>query len=422
MSLIKPARHLSAFLVMVMTVFALSGCGTKTLSNATGQFYSGNISQAVTTLEDDSKVPNRNKLLLYMEKGLALHETGDYKASIATLLKASELIKEQDIISLSKQTASLVTSDWVTEYKGEYSERLWVHTYLMMNFLLTGQYEGALVEAKQALAVYDAFPEALVNDYFTRALIALCFESLGEYNGAYVEYKKLAEASGNSALVAPELYRLAQKLGFADDARQYKTKISDAYLAHLKKNGSAELVVFVGTGRIPRKVSGDIVVPPAHRFSFPRYTDIPSGMMTLTPFDGEKNLPSVSIVTNMGKVADNALSDRRAKVMVKETARVAAKEAIAHQLDDNGDGLGALLRIVFFALEEADVRCWQTLPLNLGYVRIPLAPGTHRVQVDVAKKGRYHKIILPEVDLKKGEKAFFSVRLNENFSIMSSFP
>ena len=113
------------------------------------------------------------------KKGAILHHAGDFAGSTKMLLRATTLMREQDIISAGQQTASLVTTEWLTDYKGEYAERLLVHTYLMMNFLLMGDNESALVEAKQALEVYDAFPDACNGDYFTRALIAHCFEALG---------------------------------------------------------------------------------------------------------------------------------------------------------------------------------------------------------------------------------------------------
>jgi hypothetical protein len=62
-------------------------------------------------------------------------------------------------------------NDLTATYKGEYSERLWVHTYLMINFLLQNRPDSALVEAKQALEIFDEYPDPLEGDLFTRALL-----------------------------------------------------------------------------------------------------------------------------------------------------------------------------------------------------------------------------------------------------------
>ncbi|NJL59773.1 MAG: hypothetical protein HC887_09155 [Desulfobacteraceae bacterium] len=179
---------------------------------------------------------------------MILHQMGKYEESVQEFLKASDLMKKQDIISVSQQAASLVTTEWITEYKGEYSERLWVHTYLMMNFLLLGKYESALVEAKQSDAIIAQYPVALSNDYFTRALIALCYEMLGEINDAYIVYKKLAESMPDPSVIMPKLHRYAVRLGFQDDVLKYKAMISKP-----EEEGSAEVVLFLGESRAPKK-------------------------------------------------------------------------------------------------------------------------------------------------------------------------
>ena len=278
----------------------LSGCGTFKLDKARKDFYSGQIEQASGELSSPDDVSGRDQLLYYMEKGAILHYAGDYKGSIDLLLEAAALIKEQEVISASQQAASLVTSEWLTDYKGEYAERLLVHTYLMMNFLMLGNHESALVEAKQALEVYDTFPEACSGDYFTRALIAHCFEALNEINGAYIEYKKLAERMGDPAPVAKKLCELAGRLGFYDDVEHFKQFIPESELKR-NNNQTGELVIFVSQGQSPVKIPHDIVLPPSIRFSFSTY-DNRSGYLpppTVGPLSeaGSSDL----ITTNVGR-------------------------------------------------------------------------------------------------------------------------
>lgn len=134
----------------------LVGCASAPLKQARSDFYGGRLDRATQTLSDPSDVSKRDRLLFYMERGVILHHAGQYEESIAALLNAAELIKEQERISAAEQAGSMVTTEWITEYKGEYAERLLVHTYLMMGFLLTGRPESALVEAKQALEFFDA--------------------------------------------------------------------------------------------------------------------------------------------------------------------------------------------------------------------------------------------------------------------------
>ncbi len=217
--------RLPQFFILFIFIYSI-GCTAPQLRDARREFYSNQPVKAAAALSGTKQFSDRDKLLLFMEKGLILHHIGKYKESIQELLNASNLIKQQDVISITQQATSLVTTEWITEYKGEYSERLMVHTYLMMNFLLLYKYEDALVEAKQALKILDTYPKALAGAYFTRALTALCYENLREINDAYIEYKKLAAQLSNPAIVASELYRLGSYLGFKDEAEYYRKFIS----------------------------------------------------------------------------------------------------------------------------------------------------------------------------------------------------
>ena len=291
----------------------------------------------------------------------------------------------------------------------------------MMDFLLTGQYDSALVEAKQALSLFESHPKPLKEDYFTRALIALCFEAVGETNDAYIEYKKLYEDIPDKGSIAPELYRIAIKQGFSDEAKLYEQQIPEASRARLKAPVPAELILFVGTGRIPRKEPGDIFIPPAHRFSFPYYPDLYTESPFIEPIEPKSDFPGVTVHTRMGDVAKASLDDRRAAVIAKETIRVAAREAIAKSLDDDAGGAaGTLFRLAFLFVGEADIRCWQILPGNLSMVRIPLPAGEHALSVTLADgQGIQGTATLPKIKLSKGRKFFCSIRLDERLQPIS---
>ncbi|MFK5927507.1 MAG: hypothetical protein QM483_12815, partial [Desulfuromusa sp.] len=166
----RPGFH---FFVLILLLFFLNGCAGR-LNKASRYYYADQPQQALDLLEKGDTLGNRNQLLFLLEKGVVFHQLGDYQQSVNQFLAAAQLIDQFEVVSLSEQAGSLVTNEWMTHYRGEYSERLWVHSYLMMNYLLLGEYDDALVEAKRALERLEQYPEALNADYFTRALIALC--------------------------------------------------------------------------------------------------------------------------------------------------------------------------------------------------------------------------------------------------------
>lgn len=399
----------SACLLLCLLSVAVSGCASGKLTRARDAFYDGQPEQAAAVLSAPEDVSSRDRLLYFMEKGAILHHNGDYQGSTDNLLNATALMREQDIISAGQQTASLVTNEWLTDYKGEYAERLLVHTYLMMNFLMLGNHESALVEAKQALEVYDdTCPEACANDFFTRALIAHCFEALNEINGAYIEYKKLAGLMPDPSPVARKLYDLANRLGFDDDAERFSRFLSESEL-NRGKRPAGEVIVFAGQGRSPVKIPHNIVVPPSIRFSFSTYEDRSPYLSppSVGPLAGSANIIAADIITadiittDVGEILKASLKERLARILVKETARVVTKEAVANNIDN--DGLEILIRIFFFLTEVPDTRCWQTLPAYFSMIRVPLSPEAGPIRL----KGLGHPVTLPEIDNPAGDGPFY---------------
>ncbi|PIP38855.1 MAG: hypothetical protein COX19_10400 [Desulfobacterales bacterium CG23_combo_of_CG06-09_8_20_14_all_51_8] len=389
-----------ACLLLLGVGLMLSGCASGSLTRARDAFYSGDAARASEALADPENVGSRDRLLYYMEKGVILHHSGDYQGSADILLDASELIREQDIIRAGQQAASLVTSEWLMDYKGEYAERLLVHTYLMMNFLMLGNHESALVEAKQALEVYDTYPEACDGDYFTRALIAHCFEAVGEINGAYIEYKKLAGVMGDPGPVARKLVDLGNRLGFDDEVAHFRQFLSEPE-SGTQERPTGEAIVFLSRGRAPVKVPQNIVLPPSIRFSFVTYEDrggyFPSP--GVGPLAGLREADRVT--TDVGAVLRTSLNQRLVQVIAKETARVAAKEAIAHNVKN--DNLELLVRIAFFLMEVPDTRCWETLPGSLTLIRAPLFPGENPLPFN----GPGKTITLPGADAPSDRRPFY---------------
>ena len=363
--------------LLCLLLLTAGGCASGKLQLARQSFYDGRLDYAAQVLEDEAEVSRRDRLLYFMEKGVILHHQKDYARSIRMLRQAADLIDRQEVISASRQTGSLVTSERLTNYKGEYAERLWVHTYLMMNYLLSHDPEGALVEAKQALEVFDTHPDALDGAYFTRALIAHCFEANGEVNGAYIEYKKLARALDDPAPVADRLVMLARRLGFSDEAAKYEKHLSPAQRRAIVKGPGPELILFVSQGRSPVKIPQNIVVPPSIRFSFATYKERTRAYQAPVIYGDCGEMDGLRVKTDLAHVLKASLKERAARIIAKETARVAAKEAISQNIDD--EFLEALIRVAFFVLEEPDTRSWQTLPAYWTLIRIPFSPKTKQV-------------------------------------------
>jgi hypothetical protein len=388
----------------------ISGCATTPLSKARHQFEQGKPEAAIATLENEGAHSKRSALLFLMNKGLIFHSLGDYKSSAQELRQAAELMDSQDYISLSQQTTTLLINDWAADYKGEYSERLWVHTYQMMNYLLLGQYDSAAVEARQSINVIKKYPHPLKSAWFTQALMGLSFESTGKINDAYIVYKKLAENMPNPAAIARPLSLIAQQLGFSKDERRYTALIPNK-LKGLEPTKQGELILFFANGFLPQKTSGEIYAPPDIRISFPRYEDsYPSSPSFQVQVDSEET-PFTVVATNLATVAKASLDARGKAIFAKHAARLGVKQSLVHHLKKDNEAAAELLNLLFFLLENADTRGWDTLPKNLAMLRIPLAPGTHDIVIKTRNTSHLsNKILISDLAIQARQRIYKKIR------------
>lgn len=381
----------------------LSGCAGK-LNRAADLYYSGQPEKALTLLSGKNWAGSKSKLLYLLEQGAISHHQGEYQKSTGYFLEADRLIESYERISLSEQTASLVGNEWLTNYKGEYSERLWVHTYLMMNYMLLGQYDDALVEANRALGRFEKYPEALKQAYFTRALMALSFSNVAEDNDALLIYRQLADDLTDNSVVAGDIVYHAHRLGMVDLVKTFSP-----LSPFTRSSNDGELVLFLSSGRIPEKLPGTVFLPPSIRFSFPYYGPYLKPFVPwLTPTDG---VVVARIVTDLGVVVEDALDARKVGLLTKESVRVAAKEAMAQAVGNRSDATAeAVVRTLFFLMEEADTRSWKTLPAQFILIRIALPAGQHKIRMGRGMEP--YEFDIPEFELRPGQRRFFSLRFD----------
>ncbi len=383
-------QQLTGCLVLLCVVL-LSGCSsTIALHQARLQYQQGDAAAAIETLSSTEVVDAKDRLLYWLEKGLILHDSGDYENSTKELLAASRYLTQNDYLSLRDEGRALLANDWAGSYSGEYSEQLWVHSYLMMNFLITSQYDSAAVEARQALRLIDNHPEVLQSDVFTRALIGLSFEAAGQLNDSYIVNRKLSDALHKEQ---PESYNgidhlllaQAQRLGFTNDVREITQRIntaaSESASHSLTKNNEA--IVFISSGRIPHKVSGSIIADDYARLSFPQYYVNSVSAPRLEIHVNGASCDCHPISSDLGILVSESLNKRGVATATRTLIRAVAKEAVAEAISEKDEFAGGLARALFFALEEADTRSWQSLPRFITMLRVPLPADNDNVKIKI---------------------------------------
>lgn len=375
-------------LALLFLSVILQACATSTsLQVAREQFRHGSTSDALQTLSEAS-VSRRDQLLLYLDRGMVAQAAGRYADSVIAFERAITLIDELDYVSIRDQSAAVLTNDWATRYSGEYSERLWIHTFQMMNFLLLGIPEGAAVEARRAAKLFEEHADTLKQDRFTRFLMGLSLETAGQLDSAQVEYRKLA--------------------------RDFEDPIPS-----LSGESQSELVVFLASGFIDRKLPGDLFIDYDVRISWPYYLD----SVAIEPridvqVQGEKVAETLRADTTLVTISQKALEKRGKRIATRQAVRLAAKHGIADALEQEDALAGGIARLLLAVIEQADTRSWETLPANMVLLRIPLDAGDQTVTLrlsDYATEASsidYLRSI--DVSLAPGERQFRLIRTGVN--------
>lgn len=352
-----PFRRANKYgLLLAICVLALQACATSSaLVTAREQFRYGSLDAALLTLSE-AKVSARDQLLLHLDTALIAQAAEHYENSIVEFEKAYTLIEELDYLSVRDQSTALLTNDWAIRYAGELSERLWIHTFQMINFLMLDRPEGAAVEARRAVSLFEEHDDVLNADVLTRYLMALSFEAAGQADSAGVEYRKLKQ----DLAIEPPLNR-------SRDAR--------------------ELVVLVASGFIEPKLPGDLTIDINARIAFPyypeTYTDTIGNAPDIKIIVNSEVLGTQHVQTRLLPIARNALAKRGKAIAARQALRLAAKNELARKIENEDPLAGGIVQLMFFILEQADTRSWETLPSWLSLVRAEIPENTDIAEVQV---------------------------------------
>ena len=476
MESLMPGSSRSVIGLSVVLLLLLSGCGTAYsgyMSRSLNQLEKGNYEAALDKLEKPSG--KTNKLLYHLEKGLILHYQGQYEASNVEFAEAERVSDLLYTRSVSRHVAAMVSNDAVIAYRGEEFELALIHYYRAMNYDRLGDRQAALVECRKANQKLEDYAQqaeyelSYKNDAFLQYMTGLFFESEGEWNDAYISYKdalkgyRAYEAAFGSLvprILLVDLARLAKRLGYEDEVREY-TERYQLEPAEIKPASGGEIVVFAESGFVPRKHQVEFNMPilksekgiktlmvaerAVHRYhhphsykrvrvdywlrvALPEYREVGSQVAEVRLRAGNQSATAV-MGEDLAAIAQQSFTEKfnsilwRAVVrgLVKYSASKGIEKAFTDDEDDEddnwaeekiGEALGSLVNLVTAATEAADTRSWLSLPRTIHIARLSVPTGTAAPTLEfINARGRVVAVEpLPEVAVADGEKVFLNVR------------
>ena len=429
----------NAIYCVCILIFLLSACSSVPTGQPQVQYHLAlnQYDEAVRVLKSQANLYGaRNRLLYDLDLGLTLHYAGRYQESIKAFEQAKVEYGKRNTTSVSRAALTWVLNDTTASYRGEDFERVMINIFNAVNFAVLGDFEGALVEARNGdreLALINArYPDDKKNVYkedgFARLLMGIMYEASGsrsDINDAWIEYARAYEIykgdyARNYNLQVPSILRenYLAAAEFMRDPRlgALKRELGGSFPSIEEKKRKAEVYLIHYHGTSPTKYQAAVPIPIdgiLTPVAFPVYQEQfyppASGSLKVVSSAGSFE-SSTELAENIGPIAQLNLENRRLRTIVKSAVRSGVRTAIeANQIENIEDkhnraaqwvGLGA--SVYNLVAEQADLRSWQTLPGEIRLGRLILEPGEYDVFFRDQKLGH--------ANLKATDKKFFVVR------------
>lgn len=453
----------------ILIIFAFVSCSSKNydqeMKASENMFYKGAYLDAARLLLPNVNNAGKDELLFMMECGLMLHTGGDYETSNKLMLKAGK-IAQLIPISITQQAASFLTNDTNSNYRGEDFEKVLIHVYAGINFLMLEKYDDARVEFmavnNELSKIKSENGEARYKqNLMAKYLTAIAFEIVGERDNdtrdiefAYIEYKQVYALNSELAMVKDDLLRVSKRLGYDDEFQEWKKTFGKGYS---EEENTGELITIFQAGRSAIKKSrgsllkdpqmGPVIRVTLNTSSLSAGLTVAAVLVALKNAEnpiakfeqrsnkvdrvridaGGKSINTV-MLEDVEKTAVKNMEDDysmlykrvAASIAVKAVATLAAGLAakkLAEQFKQTkgfasliGTAVGAGTGAALFSQMKPDLRCWHTLPANFQLGRMRLKPGKQKLNFALIGNGGIVDRVEKEVEIKKGEKTVVNLR------------
>jgi hypothetical protein len=421
----------------------LSGCAqhARVICRPLELVSGGQYSRAVEALDETSIADSPlDRLLYHLQRGHLLHLAGEYEKSNAEFEQAAAVADELEPISLTETVTDYTLNEASKAYQGEDYERAYVHYYMALNYLAMDDLEEALVECRRVDQVfreldarYEEDTGRYQDDGFIRYLSGLIYEARGEYDEAFIDYRKAVlayqgETGNETGMTVPSgLLRSFVCAGRRQGRGEDVAALVDSVGFECGPVPASEIVVIVESGWAPYKTEAALRVPIVQervpeeywkrpdleaviKIAVPELVSVPDeeAGFSVTAVDAASPEPRTVAFAeraqDMDALARWALARRLPALIARSAIRTTlktvgllkaqdAREEERKKKDEAGEERGWLSRLFDFAVdhvapivvgetEQADTRGWITLPSEIWIARLGVEPGEYEILVE----------------------------------------
>ena len=376
-----------------------------------------------------------DKILYNLEHGRAAQLFGAREISrndFATAIAAVRSNEERALISagqIGANLASFATNDNALPYAGEGYERILLHHYQALNYLLAADLSGAGVEFRWANSEqqealkrhqqeldkaereaqeknvgrpaennefqrrYAQLDEAAgrIKNSFQNAysfyLSGVVYELRGEENDAYIDYKKALEIYPENVYVQQDVLRLARRLQMQDDLAALAKRFPALYNTSsvTTRSGAGEVILIYEEGFVPprEEIKLPILLPGSLvTLAFPYYRGPWRVYRPLEVLNGNELLGRTELLCDVRALAVKSLQEKMPILLTRQVVRAVSKALAQKAAREQFGSLGELGMMAYSVISEnADLRSWLTLPENVQILRINMPAGPQRLRL-----------------------------------------
>ncbi|MDR0442348.1 MAG: hypothetical protein LBH44_02960 [Treponema sp.] len=434
----KVSKIVISVLVIALALLAVS-CATKSdvykeIDHAVEGNNFDSAIQAIINGQDAKKpiYPEKNSIMLYLDKGMLEHYAGKYAESSTSLQEAERLIDDAYTKSVSADLFSYIANDNTKEFPGEDFENIYLNVFNALNYYKSGNLESALVEIRKlsmssgkldmlvrkyeeagksfgdkvmeqlnkiGFTLSDALPQPGAINFSKSALAhylsALFFLGDGNTDSARIEFDQVQAAfDSNKNIYKNDVPNAVADARSVPAGKGRLNVIGFAGLSPVKEEGLFEQVW-------PFMQNVDLQTP---IFKLPVFKDRPSAITGVKLTVGDESV-ELELIEDMGAVMKETFAARFSNLFFKTYIRVLLKYATADiaATQSGGGRLAALLaKKALDATEGADIRMSRYLPSKAYIGGINLDPGNYTARIDFMAGGSVAAHVEKQIEVKAG--------------------
>lgn len=407
----KLRNYFQIFILLVSFLF-VAACATyqSQVSGPRNLLKNGQMTEALEKFKVLAEKEGDDQLVHMMDYAMVLQIAGRYRESAQAFQKADRLVDLNDYHSVTNVVGATLGGEEMIQYKGESYEKFLINTMNALNYVMLGEFDGAMVETRRINNKIGKMKMDGREPYelspFARYLAGILWEADRKFDDAYIEYEGSYKLDSRNPLLPQDLIRSAKLSRREESYKKWKKEFPEVKEeASWYDKSKGELVVIFQQGWGPEKQA-------RRQYRFPELHPTSSVTQTAT-LTVAKQKENTQTVYSIEKVAIETLEKDFGALVARRVGGIAAKAVVADQIRQKNELLGGLAWIAMNVSDRADLRQWSTLPETIQVARVNLPPGKYKMTLqglDASGAPTADQLIDHEIIIQSGRKTFVNWR------------